>query len=467
MVEPSDSSLAFFQKASPKQWRFVYELRRDAIKLKADQRSFKKGGPEEFIKLDTWFREKLPQMIHSRKDPHVLYEELVQIAKWRLMMGKYRPKMLDLVRINTETSVVNITRKAFKKMHHQKNLQQAITQLVNLKGIGPSTASAVLAAAYPEQAPFMSDEGMLSTPGVEATDSTIAEFNNYSEQLRNKTESLRQSDPDYKWTPHKVDQVLWIYYLIKDSNPTLLDSMPRGDDESINTDNNVSQLSDAADDNANVMAPTTTSIIGADGDESSSQDVLLNHNHNESSLNGSLEDSESASVPYSEEDLSSQGAASCSVDSTAATIGSDVSAVCTMPSSLGSPPSNIIASITSTPIIIGSQPITNGVNGNSNANGGVINTNNNQTTTSNTSSSGIGEEDSNLSADDHHQQRMISLTSNIEMNQQPRMLTPSEENSVDNSVGDDEVSLDEAPPMKKQKTGLDLVATAEPTGAEA
>lgn len=56
-------------------------------------------------------------------------------------MGKYRPKMLDLVRINTETSVVNITRKAFKKLQHQKNLQQAITQLVNLKGIGPSTAS--------------------------------------------------------------------------------------------------------------------------------------------------------------------------------------------------------------------------------------------------------------------------------------------------------------------------------------
>lgn len=54
MVEPTDSSLAFFQKASPNQWRFVYELRRDAIKLKADQRSSKKGGPEEFIKLDTW-----------------------------------------------------------------------------------------------------------------------------------------------------------------------------------------------------------------------------------------------------------------------------------------------------------------------------------------------------------------------------------------------------------------------------
>ena len=57
------------------------------------------------------------------------------------MMGKYRPKLLDLIRINTELSVTSITRKAFKKISAAKNLQQAITMLVNLKGIGPSTAS--------------------------------------------------------------------------------------------------------------------------------------------------------------------------------------------------------------------------------------------------------------------------------------------------------------------------------------
>lgn len=55
MAEPTDSSLAFFSKATPNQWRFVYELRHDAIQLKADQRSAKKGGPEEFIRLDKWY----------------------------------------------------------------------------------------------------------------------------------------------------------------------------------------------------------------------------------------------------------------------------------------------------------------------------------------------------------------------------------------------------------------------------
>lgn len=51
---------------------------------------------------------------------------------------------------------------------------------------------AILVSAYPEMAPFMSDEGMLSTPGVEATDSTIAEYNNYSEQLCKKAKFLQE-----------------------------------------------------------------------------------------------------------------------------------------------------------------------------------------------------------------------------------------------------------------------------------
>lgn len=32
------------------------------------------------------YREKLPSLIKGRKEPHVLYDELVQIAKWRLMV---------------------------------------------------------------------------------------------------------------------------------------------------------------------------------------------------------------------------------------------------------------------------------------------------------------------------------------------------------------------------------------------
>lgn len=54
MADVSDSSLAFFQKATNEQWSYVLSLYKDVLKLKAAQRSSKKGGPEELIKLDTW-----------------------------------------------------------------------------------------------------------------------------------------------------------------------------------------------------------------------------------------------------------------------------------------------------------------------------------------------------------------------------------------------------------------------------
>lgn len=241
-----------------------------------------------------------------------------------------------------------------------------------------------------------------------------------------------------------MDQVLWIYYLAKDLKPVLLDSMPRGDC-SVTTSTNNQQLLDAVDDNANVMAPTML-----DGDESS-QDVL-----NESCLNGSTfnEDSESASVPYSEEDIS-QGAASCSVDSTAATIGSDISNVCG-----GSSVCNISESTLTTC----SSPTPIQMNGNTLAAASLSNGNNinNNGCVAISTTTGIIGEDSNLSEDSPSGQLLLAnVTSNRMV-----ILTP-EENSVDNDV-----SLDESPPLKKQKTGLELssalaAAAAETAGAEA
>lgn len=55
MAEPNDSSLAFFTKATPKQWSYVLSLYKDVLRIKAAERSSKKGGPEELIKLDTWY----------------------------------------------------------------------------------------------------------------------------------------------------------------------------------------------------------------------------------------------------------------------------------------------------------------------------------------------------------------------------------------------------------------------------
>jgi len=228
MADPSDSSLQFFSKATPCQWEFVLSLYKDVLRLKAQStRGNKKGGPEELIKLDNWFQETLPTTIHSRKEAHLTHEEIVQVTKWKLLRGKARARLMDLVRINTELAVKQATTKAFKKV--QKDLNSAISALTNLKGIGPATASAVLAAGYPEHCPYMADESMLSTPGVEANDYTVAEFVNYAEQIKNLCIRIKEIDPEGKWTPHKMELALWTHYVSRELKPALLDDMPLPD----------------------------------------------------------------------------------------------------------------------------------------------------------------------------------------------------------------------------------------------
>ncbi|XP_050032844.1 uncharacterized protein Amun [Dermacentor andersoni] len=254
MAEPSDTTLTFFTKATPSQWSYVLSLYKEVLKQKAALRT-KKGGPEELIKLDAWYQEQLPKTIQARKDKHLVHEELVKIMKWKLMRGKYRPQLLDLVRINTELAVKSTSKKAFRKL---PNLSGAITALTNLKGIGPATASAILAAAFPEQAPYMADESMLSTPGVEATDYTLAEYLNYAERIKTCTEQLAEKDPNSTWTPHKVELVLWAHYVARELKPSLLDDLSKYKEPLPSANGNgpsaTTTSSDAADDHHNVAS---------------------------------------------------------------------------------------------------------------------------------------------------------------------------------------------------------------------
>lgn len=55
MAEPNDSSLQFFQKATPRQWIYILSHYKEVLQLHAVKtRGAKKNGPEELVKLDTW-----------------------------------------------------------------------------------------------------------------------------------------------------------------------------------------------------------------------------------------------------------------------------------------------------------------------------------------------------------------------------------------------------------------------------
>ncbi|XP_022711712.1 uncharacterized protein YMR317W-like [Varroa jacobsoni] len=223
MAHSSDSTIQFFKKASPEQWTYLLSCYKEAVGAKAQLRT-KKGGPEQYLKLDAWYQDTLPKTIRSRKDPHLEYNELVDIMKWKLMRSKYKPAALDLVKTNTEKNVKATTQRAFKRMPKLEMAIQALT--IGLKGIGTATASAILAAAFPDYAPYMAEECMVSTPDVEAEDYTQAEYLKYADHYQKFAKKLEEKDEKGDWNPHKVELAIWSHYVLRLHKPELLDKMP-------------------------------------------------------------------------------------------------------------------------------------------------------------------------------------------------------------------------------------------------
>uniref|UniRef100_A0A182Y3Q8 Uncharacterized protein n=1 Tax=Anopheles stephensi TaxID=30069 RepID=A0A182Y3Q8_ANOST len=272
----------FFSQGTSAQFDFVLALYPEVLKLKAENKCKK---PDELIRLDDWYQNKLPQLIKKRgKDQFIVHEELVKTMKWKQTRGKFYPQLSYLIKVNTPRAVQAETRKAFRKL---PNLEQAITALSNLKGVGTTMASALLAAAAPETAPFMADECLMAIPEIEGIDYTTREYMNFVQHIQTTTDRLNRechpadcvpeqptgsvkgtgngtaakddntddsssgtSDEDdslsatpakknkpntskpglkaheKKWSPHKVELALWTHYVASELQPDLLEHIP-------------------------------------------------------------------------------------------------------------------------------------------------------------------------------------------------------------------------------------------------
>lgn len=235
---------SFFVNGSSNQFDFVLAMYPQVLKLKAQNKCKK---PDELIRLDDWYQNKLPQLIKKRgKERFLVHEELVQTMKWKQTRGKFFPQLSYLIKVNTPRAVQAETKKAFKKL---PNLEQAITALSNLKGVGTTMASALLAAAAPETAPFMADECLMAIPEIEGIDYTTREYMNFVQHIQATTDRLNEevhgpvssskdgdgsNDEDSgdvpkiqkKWSPHNVELALWTHYVARELQPELLDDMP-------------------------------------------------------------------------------------------------------------------------------------------------------------------------------------------------------------------------------------------------
>lgn len=200
----------------PVVWRGICGKYWDVVEAK----SAKKGkGPEKLLALDKWFQEELPAAISSRSERSLTHAELAKLMEWKLTKGKFRPRLQQLIGSNSEEAVHSLTSKAFSLL---PDVQAAITELCKLKGVGPATASAVLAAGAPDEIAFMADEAVESIAELRPVEYTAKHYALYLQKVLQKTAQLNKADDQQDWTPHRVELCLWAWTVANQIQPSIL-----------------------------------------------------------------------------------------------------------------------------------------------------------------------------------------------------------------------------------------------------
>ncbi|OIT37688.1 PREDICTED: uncharacterized protein LOC109240426 [Nicotiana attenuata] len=155
------------------------------------------------VSLDDFYRNELPGVLRQRNPSYITTSELTKLMQWKLTRGKWRPRLLDFVSSLDDAVVRSASEKAFQSL---PDISKAISELTVLKGVGPATASAVLAAFAPDIAPFMSDEAMVAANG-NSKDYTLKQYLVLVDKLQAKSKELSAKGDCF--TPSDVERALW------------------------------------------------------------------------------------------------------------------------------------------------------------------------------------------------------------------------------------------------------------------
>ena len=162
---------------------------------------------QKFGLLDKWYH----ALDVSRG--YITKTELVEIMKWKLTRGKMRPLLgkieaLSDEQVQTATyNGINIIRQSIDD-DYVKAALDAIAK--PLKGVGPATASAIL-AKWNHALPFMSDAGLIAVNGN--LDYTTNSYISYYHGISRKVAQLNaDGQTKRQWTAKEVEAVLHVVY---------------------------------------------------------------------------------------------------------------------------------------------------------------------------------------------------------------------------------------------------------------
>ena len=180
--------------ASLKDWRRALASYDDVIA---------RQGVARLPELDRWYREDVPGAIQARRPPHVTLTELARLTEWKMARGVWRQPNLLRVRSNDAASVSKTTADALKQVPHPTS---PIATIASLDGVGPATASAVMAVAEPAMYPFFDELVAAQVPQLGKVAWTMGYYARYASALRERAGEIGK-----EWTPVMVERALWAH----------------------------------------------------------------------------------------------------------------------------------------------------------------------------------------------------------------------------------------------------------------
>jgi hypothetical protein len=156
--------------------------------------------------LDLWYRTEFPASLAARSPVYVIRDELERVTRWKMKRGVWRERNRLLVAGNEPKTVKQLSIEAFAAVPDPR---RPIAILSQLAGVGPATASAVLAAFRPDIYPFFDELVAAQIPGLGTVSFTPAYYQRYAAQLRERAERLKGQCHERQWTAQDVSQALW------------------------------------------------------------------------------------------------------------------------------------------------------------------------------------------------------------------------------------------------------------------
>ncbi|KAF9875906.1 hypothetical protein CkaCkLH20_06838 [Colletotrichum karsti] len=197
-----------------------------------------KPGQKTLHELDLFRFVEAPAQF-SQDDPKrdMEHDDVKVLVDWKLRHGKFRPTLMKLVSSNDSSTVEEIVKEGIEAYRDASDLAAALNILTKLKGIGPATASLLLAVHFPDQVLFFSDEAYywLCNKGQKASlKYNMKEYESLNVEARKLTKRLGVSAMD-------VEKVA--YVLFKQEGITLQtttqDSTPKTAKMKAETPNNL------------------------------------------------------------------------------------------------------------------------------------------------------------------------------------------------------------------------------------